>query len=82
MAMDYFLKWPETYEIPDHETETVAGVLVRESFTRFGILGELHLDQGREFQSKVLRQCSELLGIHQTRTIPLHPPERRHGRAL
>ena len=73
VAMDYFSKWPEAYGIPDHEAETVAGVLVREFFSRFGIPGELHSDQGREFQSKVFRQCCELLGVHQTRTTPLHP---------
>ena len=53
VAMDYFSKWPEAYGIPDHEAETVAGVLVREFFTRFGIPGELHSVQGWEFQSKV-----------------------------
>ena len=74
VAMDYFSKWPEAYGIPDHEAETVAGVLVRVFFSRFGIPGELHSDQGREFQSKVFRQCCELLGVHQTCTTPLHPP--------
>ena len=57
VAMDYFSNWPEAYGIPHHEAETVAGVLVREFFSRFGIPGELHSDQGREFQSKVFRQC-------------------------
>ena len=51
----------------------MAGVLVRVFFSRFGIPGELHSDQGREFQSKVFQQCSELLGVHQMRTTPLHP---------
>ena len=46
--MDYFSKLAEAYGIPDHEAETVAGVLVREFFTRFGIPGELHSDQGWE----------------------------------
>ena len=43
VAMDYFSKWPDPYEIPDHDAETVDGVLVREFFTSFGIPGELHL---------------------------------------
>ena len=73
VAMDYFTKWPEAYAIPDHEAETVATVLVDEFFTRFGVPGELHSDQGREFESRVFRRCCELLGVQKTRTTPLHP---------
>ena len=73
VAMDYFSKWPEAYAIPDHEAETVAAVLVDEFFTRFGVPGELHSDQGREFESRVFRQCCALLGVQKTRTTPLHP---------
>ena len=73
VAMDYFTKWPEAYAIPNHEAETVAGVLVNEFFTRFGVPAELHSDQGREFESRVFRECCELLGVRKTRTTPLHP---------
>lgn len=73
VAMDYFSKWPEAYALPDHEAETVAAVLVDEFFTRFGVPGELHSDQGREFESRVFRRCCELLGVQKTRTTPLHP---------
>ena len=73
VAMDYFTKWPEAYAVPDHAAETVAEVLVSEFFTRFGMPGELHSDQGREFESRVFKQCCELLGVQKTRTTPLHP---------
>ena len=73
VAMDYFTKWPEAYALPNHEAETVAGVLVGEFFTRFGTPVELHSDQGREFESCVFRECCELLGVRKTRTTPLHP---------
>ncbi|XP_050714146.1 protein NYNRIN-like [Eriocheir sinensis] len=73
VVMDYFTKWPEAYALPNHEAETVAGVLVNEFFTRFGVPAELHSDQGREFESRVFRECCELLGVRKTRTTPLHP---------
>ena len=59
--------------MPDHAAETVAEVFFGEFFTRFGLPGELHSDQGREFESRVFKQCCELLGVKKTRTTPLHP---------
>jgi len=73
VIMDYFTKWPEAYALPDHEAGTVAEVLVTQFVTRFGVPGELHSDQGREFESRVFRECCELLGIHKTRTTPQRP---------
>ncbi len=46
VVMDYFTKWPEAYALPNHEATTVAEVLVEQFFTRFGVPGELHSDQG------------------------------------
>ena len=73
VAMDYFTKWPEAYAIPNQEATTVARVLVDQFFTRFGVPFELHSDQGRNFESKVFRECCNLLGIRKTRTTPLRP---------
>ena len=73
VAMDYFTKWPEACALPNHEAETVAEFLVTQVFTRFGVPGELHSDQGREFESRVFKECCSLLGVDKTRTTPLHP---------
>ena len=73
VAMDYFTKWPEAYALPNHEAVTVAEVLVEQFFTRFGVPGELHSDQGREFESEVFSECCQLLGLRKTRTTPLRP---------
>ena len=73
VAMDYFTKWPEAYALPNHEATTVAGVLVEQFFTRFGVPSELHSDQGREFESAVFKECCQLLGLRKTRTTPLRP---------
>ena len=35
VAMDYFMKWPEAYAIPDQEAVTVAKVLVDPFFSQF-----------------------------------------------
>ena len=46
---------------------------MNEFFTRFGVLIELHSDQGRKFESNIFRECCELLGVRKTWTTPLHP---------
>ena len=71
--MDYFTKWPEVYAIPNHEASTVADVLVSNFFCRFGVPMELHGDQGRNFESRLLREVLERLGFRRTRTTPLYP---------
>ena len=73
VTMDYFTKWPEAIAIPNQEAETVARALVDHFFSRFGVPGELHSDQGRNFESKVFKSCCDLLGIRKTRTTPLRP---------
>jgi transposase InsO family protein len=71
--MDYFTKWPEAYAIPDQEASTVADVLVPNYFCCFGIPRELHSDQGRNFESRLLQAILQRLGVSKTRTTPLHP---------
>ncbi|PNF33868.1 hypothetical protein B7P43_G07231 [Cryptotermes secundus] len=56
IAMDYFTKWPEMYAIPYQEDSIIAEVLVANFFCRFGIPRELHSDQGRNFESHLLKE--------------------------
>jgi len=73
VAMDYFTKWPEVYAIPNQEASTGADVLVSKFFCRFGVPMELHSDQEQNFESRLLREVLDRLGVRTTRTTPLHP---------
>jgi hypothetical protein len=73
VCADYFTKWVECIPIRNQEAETIAEALVEQVFTRFGIPHELHSDQGRNFEGKVMERVCELLGIYKTRTTPYHP---------
>jgi hypothetical protein len=57
--MDYLTNWPVVYAIPNQEASTVADVLVKNFFCRFGVAMELHSDQGRNFESRLI---PEVLG--------------------
>ena len=73
VACDYFSKWPEAIPVPNQEAETVATVLVEQVFSRIGIPLEIHTDQGRNFEARLLKEVASILGFHRTRTTPLHP---------
>uniref|UniRef100_A0A0A9X4Z0 RNA-directed DNA polymerase n=1 Tax=Lygus hesperus TaxID=30085 RepID=A0A0A9X4Z0_LYGHE len=73
VVVDAFTKWPEAYAVPDLCAETVAKGLVDTVISRFGVPRELHTDQGRCFESAVFKEVMSLLGIHKTRTSPMHP---------
>jgi hypothetical protein len=61
ITMNYFTMWPEAYAIPNQEVSTVAGAIVTNFFCRFGVLRDLHSDQSRNFESRLLQvlQCLE-----------------------
>jgi hypothetical protein len=45
IGLDYYMKWPEAYDIPDQEASTVADALITNFFCGFGIPQELRSDQ-------------------------------------
>ena len=73
VAMDYFTRWAEVYAIPNQEASTVAEKLVNEFFLCFSLPEQLHSDQGRQFESSLMKEICRLLGIHKSRTTPYHP---------
>eukprot|EP00731_Ephydatia_muelleri_P009833 Em0005g419a len=55
------------------EAVTVAQKLVDEIFCRFSVPEQLHSDQGRQFESAVIKEICNLLHIEKTRTTAYHP---------
>ena len=73
VAVDCFTRWVEVYAIRNQEATTVAQKLVDEMFCRFSPPEQLHSDQGRQFESDLVKEICELLQIRKTRTTPYHP---------
>ena len=72
VVSDYFTRWNEAYALPNQEAEMVAHKLVDEFF-RFSVPEQLHFDQGRQFESAIIKEVSRLLQINKTHTTPHHP---------
>ncbi|KRX76089.1 Transposon Tf2-9 polyprotein [Trichinella sp. T6] len=70
---DYFTKWPEAFPMPDAEATTIARHLVNGIFCRFRAPETIHSDQGRNFESALIKELCELFGTSKTRTTAYHP---------
>jgi len=80
---DCFTKWVEAFPLKSFKASVIARVFVDQVVSRFGVPLELHTDQGRNFDSRMFKELSDLLGIKKTRTTPFHPQsnglvERQH----
>ena len=71
VAIDHFSKWAEFFALPNQEARTVANCLVL-VFCRHGGFEQLHSDQGKNYQSNLIKEFCEILDIHQTRTTAFH----------
>ena len=72
VAEDAFSKWIECFPMKDQKAETITNLLV-EVFARLGTPEFLHSDQGRNFESSLLKETCKTLGIKKTRTTAYHP---------
>ena len=73
VAADYFTKWVEAYAIPNQEAITVARKLTDQMFCRFSPPDQLHSDQGKQFESELLKEICNIFCIKKTGTTPHHP---------
>ncbi|KAL8615846.1 hypothetical protein ACOMHN_048554 [Nucella lapillus] len=70
---DVFTKFTVAAPTKNQEARTVAQVLVKEWFSRYGVPERIHSDQGRDFESALVRSLCEMYGVRKTRTTPYHP---------
>ena len=74
---DVFTKFIQAIPTRDQRATTVAKVLQREWFVRYGVPRRIHSDQGRNFESGLIQELCELYSIEKSHTTPYHP----HGNA-
>ena len=72
VIQDYFTKWAEAIPMPDQTASHITDELVK-FFARMGLPEILRSDQGRNFESNLLRQTLEAFGISKSHTTAYHP---------
>jgi len=67
-CIDRFTRWSEAFPLEDQKAETVVRAFYKGWICRFGTLLRVRTDQGRQFESYLFRQLSELTGTSHLRT--------------
>ncbi|XDV44757.1 hypothetical protein PO909_012997 [Leuciscus waleckii] len=85
MLTDHFTKFALAFPTSNQKARTVAKCLWDNFIVYYGIPERLHTDQGRDFESKLIKELCEVAGIKKCRTTPYHPrgnPVERFNRTL
>ena len=75
---DYFTRWKEAFLMKDMEAQTVACILVNEFICRMGVPDTIHTDQGRNFESNLIKELPDA-GNKEDKNHPIPSPVRRDG---
>ena len=82
IVTDQFSRYAQAYPTKDQKAGTVARVLWRNFFCRFGFPAKLHADQGRNFESAIVKELCKCTGIVKTHTTPYQSSGQRDHRTV
>ena len=72
VIVDYWTRWAEAVPIPNKESATVARAFMDNWVFRFGSPLAILTDQGKEFDSRLFKECCQIMGSWKKRTTPFH----------
>ncbi|RXN17862.1 Retrovirus-related Pol polyprotein from transposon 297 [Labeo rohita] len=73
VVTDHFTRYAQAYPAKDQKAVTVAKILWEKFFMYYGLPARIHSDQGRDFESRLIKELLGMLGIKKSRTTPYHP---------
>ena len=73
VVTDHYTRYAQAFPATNQKALTVAKILVEKYFVHYGLPARIHSDQGRDFESRLIRELLTTLGIRKSRTTPYHP---------
>ena len=73
VVTDSFTKYAWAFPTRNQKATTVAKLLWEKVLMNYGFLQRLHSDQGKDFDSRLIKELCKVANIEKTRTTPYHP---------
>uniref|UniRef100_A0A672FVG2 Gypsy retrotransposon integrase-like protein 1 n=1 Tax=Salarias fasciatus TaxID=181472 RepID=A0A672FVG2_SALFA len=73
VVTDHFTRYAQAFPTKSQKAHVVAKILTEKYFVHYGLPSRIHSDQGRDFESRLIRELLTLMGIRKSRTTPYHP---------
>lgn len=72
VVTDNFTCWRDALPIPDGTAETVTKMLDERILCYLGLPGQIHSDQGAQFESELMDELCRFWSVEKSRTTPFH----------
>lgn len=76
VVTDHFTRYAQAYPAKDQKAVTVAKILWEKFFVYYGLPARIHSDQGRDFESNLIKELLGMLGIKKIKDNTLPPSGR------
>ena len=73
MITDHFTRYAQGFPTRNQLVKTTARVLSDQFIVHYGFPALIHSDQGRNFESAVIKELCSIAGVQKSRTTPYHP---------
>ena len=73
VVTDHFSRFSKAFPTKDQKATTVAKLLWHQFFLDYDMPQRLHSDQGRNFESAIIKELCRLSGVSRSRTTSYHP---------